>query len=536
MSLLYFISCILLLSSTPPRSIPEEGRSFPTIRDLDRMVDKSEDYERRRLAGLDSLRALLRVKSDEESLYIIYSDFCSIYDRYQTDSALIYAKKAVRMASRLKDNEMNRSRMTRALTMLGKQFETAGMHNEALETLGQIDRHTATAEEMTSAYNFYIFVYESLKSQCLDPDAIPQYDRQIENYKDSVLRVSPGRVVTLSEKRLDTGDCLGALELLLPLYDTTDISSARMGSIALLAADIHFRMGLKQEARNYLIVSAISDILNGKKEYIALRRLGIELYKEGDITRAYKYLSKSLKDATFCNARIKIDEIVPMLSIVEDAYSEQKEMVWNIVVLSLVVVCLLVLALMVLIRRERKEKQTYAELSRKLKQARELQEETTAQVREASNIKDSYITGLMLECIYRIERLDNYRQDLNRMALAGELRGLQKELKSKAVVEQEWDSFYNVFDKTFLSLFPDFIRDFNRLMKEPGKITNCTRGSLTQELRTFALVRLGINSSEKIATLLRYSRSTIYNYRSKARTNAVNPATFEEDLMKIQSI
>ena len=73
MRLLYFISCFLLLSSTPPRSIPEEGRSFPTIRDLDRMVDKSEEYERRRLAGLDSLRALERVKSDEESLY----NFCN---------------------------------------------------------------------------------------------------------------------------------------------------------------------------------------------------------------------------------------------------------------------------------------------------------------------------------------------------------------------------------------------------------------------------------------------------------------------------
>ena len=55
-------------------------------------------------------------------------------------------------------------------------------------------------------------------------------------------------------------------------------------------------------------------------------------------------------------------------------------------------------------------------------------------------------------------------------------------------------------------------------------------------VRTFALVRLGISSSEKIATLLRYSRSTIYNYRSKARANALNPATFEDDLMKIQSI
>ena len=357
-----------------------------------------------------------------------------------------------------------------------------------------------------------------------------------KTYRDSILCITPADSLEISSKRKDCGDYNSALEIILPLFDRLPVENPSMGPVALEIADIYSSMGMNEEARKYLVVSAVSDIVNGKKEYIALRKLGIDLYKEGDVTRAYRYLNKALEDATFCKAKIKIEELVPILKIVDEAYKQEKDRIWNIVVLSFSIVCMLSLALIILTSRERREKKAYLEMSRQLTQAKALQEETTVKVREASNIKDTYITGLMLECIHRIESLDNYRQNLNRMALAGEMRGLQKELKSKAVVEQEWDSFYNVFDKTFLSLFPDFIVDFNRLMKDSGKITNCTRGSLTQELRTFALVRLGISSSEKIATLLRYSRSTIYNYRSKARANALNPATFEDDLMKIQSI
>jgi DNA-binding CsgD family transcriptional regulator len=44
--------------------------------------------------------------------------------------------------------------------------------------------------------------------------------------------------------------------------------------------------------------------------------------------------------------------------------------------------------------------------------------------------------------------------------------------------------------------------------------------SLTPELRIFALVKLGISDSSKIASLLHYSANTIYNYRAKIKNKA----------------
>ena len=89
MRLLYFISCFLLLSSTPPRSISDGERTFPTISELDKTVGRSDEYEKQRLSGLDSLRTLEKRGSDAETMYNVYSGICAIYDRYQTDSALI---------------------------------------------------------------------------------------------------------------------------------------------------------------------------------------------------------------------------------------------------------------------------------------------------------------------------------------------------------------------------------------------------------------------------------------------------------------
>jgi len=60
---------------------------------------------------------------------------------------------------------------------------------------------------------------------------------------------------------------------------------------------------------------------------------------------------------------------------------------------------------------------------------------------------------------------------------------------------------------------------------------------LNTELRIFALIRLGITDVNQIATFLRYSMQTIYNYKSKVKGKAlVDPDNFEEKVKKIGSI
>ncbi|MNH44136.1 hypothetical protein D3C79_1062080 [compost metagenome] len=66
------------------------------------------------------------------------------------------------------------------------------------------------------------------------------------------------------------------------------------------------------------------------------------------------------------------------------------------------------------------------------------------------------------------------------------------------------------------------MEEFNKLLLDDEQFL-LKPGELNTELRIFALVRLGIYDSSRIANFLRCSMSTIYNYRTKVRNKAVVP-------------
>lgn len=118
---------------------------------------------------------------------------------------------------------------------------------------------------------------------------------------------------------------------------------------------------------------------------------------------------------------------------------------------------------------------------------------------------------------------------------SGYLDKLKKTL-SRDQYEAELKIFYKTFDTSFLKLYPTFVEDFNSLLKEDQRISLKDGEMLNTELRIFALIKLGINQSSHIASLLRYSVNTIYNYRAQVK-NAVQEdrENFEEMVKKIGS-
>ena len=112
---------------------------------------------------------------------------------------------------------------------------------------------------------------------------------------------------------------------------------------------------------------------------------------------------------------------------------------------------------------------------------------------------------------------------------------LYKTLKSTQFIDDELKDFYRNFDNSFLSIFPDFVERFNSLLPKRENIVPKQGECLTTEMRIFALIRLGITDSAKIASFLRYSITTIYTYRSKLKNKSLYRDDFEERVMKIGS-
>lgn len=58
-------------------------------------------------------------------------------------------------------------------------------------------------------------------------------------------------------------------------------------------------------------------------------------------------------------------------------------------------------------------------------------------------------------------------------------------------------------------------------------------GRLNTELRIFALMRLGITDSAKIADFLHCSLQTVYNNRLRTRQKAINRETFDDEVRRL---
>ncbi len=82
------------------------------------------------------------------------------------------------------------------------------------------------------------------------------------------------------------------------------------------------------------------------------------------------------------------------------------------------------------------------------------------------------------------------------------------EKDSAAFMDREMENFYRSFDYTFLSLYGAFVQEFNALLKPEAHITPKPGERMTVEMRIFALILLGINSSVKMKNAALGNRDT----------------------------
>ncbi|MGN0190058.1 MAG: DUF6377 domain-containing protein [Candidatus Cryptobacteroides sp.] len=523
----------LTLSTFCTHSVFAEGEmpADVSLETLDYIVAHADRYEKLRLAKIDSCKTII-AQSGEEARSALYNQLFSLYYGYQSDSAIVCAHKGIEYARRCGNLHDELS----ALINLATLYQVTGCYFDSKRLLDNLDYSQLDHNQLYNAYSCYANIYDALEQIACDAVLKEEYTRTYNSYRDSVLTIDPDNVFFEAGILVDNGRLIEALGIMKPFCDGLNVNDPLVGAAAYVVSGIYGKMGKTSLEKEYLIKSCHSDLIHSNREYISLTRLAELLYQEGDIVRAYNYLNRSIEDASYCKARQRMDEAAPMLSIVNTSYKTMNARWMKVLVSIMLVLLVMAAALLVLIHFLRKQRARLAKANNELTASQSLLKSANVQIRESSNIKNTYITHLMLECIARIESLESYRKILRKMALASDLDSLRKELKSNDFSEAEWKSFYRTFDTTFLSLFPTFVEDFNSLFPEEHRVAPPAGKPLTPELRIYALIRLGIDSTEKIASLLRYSRATIYAYRSRTHLKALNPEAFEDEVRKIASI
>ena len=210
------------------------------------------------------------------------------------------------------------------------------------------------------------------------------------------------------------------------------------------------------------------------------------------------------------------------MSIINSAYQQRLRRQQHILYGLLVGISLLVVLLSLLVayirRRNKKLHKLHREtekLNREMTRINDELRKVNIALRESNHVKEEYIAHYLNLYSEYIDRLKHIKKD-------------------PEFTQREVERFYQVFDSTFLSLYPDFVEEFNKLLIPEGRVIPQREGLLNTELRIFALIRLGIDNSAQIAQLLRYSPNTIYNYRAKIKNMSCgNRDEFEDHVRRI---
>lgn len=487
---------------------------------LDKVLEQQPMYVNQKEDRIDSLKQQLnRPSLTLQQKFVLNKRLGTEYELFVSDSAMKYFDRSLSIA----DSLHNISWADEARLCQVSVLSVSGMYKEAWDGLHGIDRATLPDSLLPAFYNCGRQLYSFLASYSPDSFYTAKYVVLQNKYRDSLLTVlSPALLeyrLYEAERLVATRQYVQAKEIFLELVHSRPEESNVFARAAFSLAQLYRDEGRSEEYEKYLALSTISDIKASVKENAALPGLAFVLYEQGDITRAYHYIRRSLEDAVFCNARLRTIEISGMLPVIDAAYKLQVEHRHRQLILFLVIVSLLSVALIVSVVLICKQMKKLSLARRNLQQA--------------NHVKEEYIGHFFSLCSLYIEKLDNFRRTVNRKITAGQTEELLKLTKSSQFAGMEQKEFYANFDNAFLHLYPGFVTEFNRLLQPEERFIMKPGELLNTELRIFAIIRLGIDDSSKIANFLHYSINTIYTYRNKVKNKAIDRENFEEKIMKI---
>lgn len=502
---------------------------------LDTTIVNKQRYADLRRSRIETLKQRYRAASSPEDKTALANDITLQYIVFRTDSALHYVNL---MAGHAREAG-NPFRLAESGTNRARTLRVMGLYKEAWDLLDTLAVNLP-ARKVPDYLDARLSVANAMRDYATEENMKQRYALLAEQYRDSLLKWTTmppmSRIFVTAEDLILDQRYDEALDILMEKYKELKPNSRNAGVIAYSIAAAFSGKGDRDKETEYFTRSALSDIRAGVKDYTSLRRLAALMFEKGDIDRAYNYMKCSLEDALFCNARLMTIEASDMFLVIDQSYQQKeklrKQMMRSFLALTGILSLLMLTMLLVIIRQNQRLKRTRDELSasnRKL-------DSSNRKLSDSNRIKEEYIGLYMEQYSDHLSEMTSLKNKVHKHARSGgDVKSLVSVVDSSVKVDDELKNFYSNFDATILHLFPDFPSQFDELLvPEARGIYSKTEGGLTPALRIFALIRLGIVDSMKIAQFLRYSASTIYNYRTKLRNKALGERdAFESKVMKL---
>lgn len=531
---------ILLLTALLSVSCVE--RTAPLSRELAELegyIAARPVYETRKKDQLEGIRKMAESTTNRRRLFDYGMYAANEYFSYSFDSTAFYLKKCLDLAGELRDTD----RYNQASILLGHLYAKAGHYMEAYNRLfNQIDTSTLSQAHRV---DYLMALYDFSRDLAGNSGMVerpPIQERDV--YRQQLYSLLPKDSRQWRELRLDellTEEKFEAADSLVQiLLAGTRPDEHNYAIYAYERSVIAERSGRPDDRLSWLIKSAESDIINAVKDYASLTVIS-QIVLPTDVVRSFSYLRIAQEDAIAYNAKLRPWQISQFFMEIEDAYAarrtqaHQRMRVFSIL-LGVLAILLLVLAWF-LVKRSRKlsrMRQDLEERNSQLASANDSLALLNRELSRADQVKERYIVDFLRRLsnnVSQIQGEENYARNLLKQ---GRSEQLLKEISLSTRSEKTLKEFCRDFDATFLqAICPDFVARFNALLREDARF-HPKPGSLTTELRIFALIRLGVDDSREIANILHYSHSTIYNYKVSVKNAALGDRdSFEEKVKMI---
>lgn len=564
-----FITIILLVisicgASAKSSAALNSGLSTQQLLDsLDSSLGKSAAYTAEKERRISSLRRRLSQTANPEQRFWICRNLVDEYSSYNSDSALHYidASTAVGRQTGRREwvDEMN---LNRAYI-----YAATGLLAEAESALNEVDPRQMTPALATEYYNRLLFVLTH-KDQYLGKNSLTRpYSERAKAMLDSVSRLmqssDPQYIWFLAWRSMtDPAKTREAIPVVEKALESSTYSTREEAMNAWILSRLYELTGNSDMMMRYLILSAIADVRTSNKEIASLEEISNRLYQSNDLERANDYISHCLQLANDYKSRVRVGRLADLQYHITKAYSQrndrQRRKLNVYFIIALVFAAGLAVAMLFLYKQNRRIHRSKTELDRSNAQLNSKVEElsqTRRQLKEANdrleilyrNVRDEagelaagndakerYIADIFAICSDYISKLDEFRRNIYRKIVAHNFDEVKELTKSHELSHGEIKELYQNFDSIFLKVYPNFVDDFNTLLRPDERVAMKKPGVLTTELRIYALVRLGINDSVKIARFLHCSTQSVYNARMKMRNKSdISKEQFAEAVRRL---
>lgn len=480
--------------------------------------------------------------------YSLYEEYRS----YKNDLALRYINQCISLAQQMGDKRKEGN----AMALLAYQESTTGKYYEAHDVLKAIDEKELDTEGLRNYLWAYLHLYGEMAYYANVDFQKKYYQAKVAEYRQKVeaaLDHQDDRYLQLQEVKLrDAGKTKEALRI-----NDIRLHKSTPGTHQYAIATFYRAMIFKhsnhlEEYRRFLLLSAISDVRLAVMDQGSLWELANETMADSkQLARSYDYIKFAWKSATIFNTPLRSRQIMPVLSTIEESYQKQlteSNKRLKMMIACSVVLLILVMGLLFYVNKQRnrialahrrlkatnKELQTangnLSQAIQKLNETNERLASLNENLNESNKMKEMYIGRFLRLCAIYVDKIETMRKRVVKLVRARELTKLTDMMQSDHEYVGE---LYEYFDSAFLKLFPSFVSEFNALLKPEERIILENENKLTTSIRIFALIRLGIEDSSKIAEFLHYSVNTIYNYRAKVKNGALGDRDEFENKVKM---